>query len=285
MKKPFNAIWTNMTRFMATGLIICSVSGTVFTAHGAPQRSKGVPSGWIEDFRKAKEAATREYKHILMCSVDSGNEIGRAMFRNVYSKGRFTSKLKNRFILMMVDTTSNAKNLSAVALVQNSHLRDHYRLEWTGGCCVVDKDGNGLKTFRIADDVKSCLMRIEAETNALPPPIRPSAAGRAQTGKSQTGSTSAVWDARRDVKNAELKAEKMKRRIEEIARKYPLYCVIDLSGGPEARSWNVTEMSEIPKGGWTDEYKTEKIVLRRIDPGTFIMGENPMDETRRVEIG
>lgn len=46
-----------------------------------------------------------------------------------------------------------------------------------------------------------------------------------------------------------------------------LYYVIDLSGGPNATRWPVSCLAAVPKGGWTDEYKTTKLVLRRIEPG------------------
>lgn len=48
-----------------------------------------------------------------------------------------------------------------------------------------------------------------------------------------------------------------------------LYCVIDLSGGPNATKYPVSYLNDVPKGGWTDEYKTTKLVLRRIEPGSF----------------
>ena len=52
-----------------------------------------------------------------------------------------------------------------------------------------------------------------------------------------------------------------------------LYYVIDLSGGPDAVNYPVTTLSAAPAGGvWTDEYKTTKLVLRKIDGGTFMMG-------------
>jgi uncharacterized repeat protein (TIGR02543 family) len=51
----------------------------------------------------------------------------------------------------------------------------------------------------------------------------------------------------------------------------PLYCVIDLSAGVNAASYPVTYLSDVPAGGWTDEYKTTKLVLRRIEPGSFKM--------------
>ena len=56
-----------------------------------------------------------------------------------------------------------------------------------------------------------------------------------------------------------------------------LYMVIDLSGGPSAASYPVSYFDGVPDGGWTDEYKTTKLVLRRIQPGTFTMGR-PEDE-------
>lgn len=59
-------------------------------------------------------------------------------------------------------------------------------------------------------------------------------------------------------------------------RRIPLarYLVIDLSGGVEATSYPVTTFSDLPVGGWADEYKTTKLVLRRIEAGTFKMGTN-----------
>ena len=48
-----------------------------------------------------------------------------------------------------------------------------------------------------------------------------------------------------------------------------LFYVIDLSGGPEATRWPVSCLAAVPKGGWTDEYKTTKLVLRRIEKGSI----------------
>ena len=57
--------------------------------------------------------------------------------------------------------------------------------------------------------------------------------------------------------------------------KNPLYCIIDLSGGPSASSYPVSYVpyvSAVPGGTFnTDEYKTTKLVLRRIKPGSFKM--------------
>ena len=50
-----------------------------------------------------------------------------------------------------------------------------------------------------------------------------------------------------------------------------LYCVIDLSGGPDAKKYPVSYLSDMPKGGWSDEYKTTKLVLRRVEPGKPVL--------------
>lgn len=48
-----------------------------------------------------------------------------------------------------------------------------------------------------------------------------------------------------------------------------LFYVIDLSGGPNTTRWPVSYLAAVPKGGWTDEYKTTKLVLRRIEKGSI----------------
>ena len=44
-----------------------------------------------------------------------------------------------------------------------------------------------------------------------------------------------------------------------------LYRVIDVSAGSVATRYPVVYRNDVPMGGWGDEYKTDKIVLRRID--------------------
>ncbi len=62
------------------------------------------------------------------------------------------------------------------------------------------------------------------------------------------------------------------------------YCVVDLSAGPLAQSYPVSYLDEVPSGGWTDEYKTVKLVLRRIEPGTFTMGHSDEYDNKPHEV-
>lgn len=45
-----------------------------------------------------------------------------------------------------------------------------------------------------------------------------------------------------------------------------LYMVVDLAKTGKAA---VSYLGDVPKNGWSDEYKTKKMVLRRIEPGSF----------------
>ena len=51
------------------------------------------------------------------------------------------------------------------------------------------------------------------------------------------------------------------------------YCVIDLSAGADATSYPVSYLDAVPEGGWTDEYKTTKLVLRRCPAGADPLGD------------
>ena len=64
------------------------------------------------------------------------------------------------------------------------------------------------------------------------------------------------------------------------------YCVIDVSGGTSAANYPVTYLDSVPIGGWGDEYKTTKILLRRIEPGDVKLGNTkPVTLTKPFYIG
>ncbi|MBR5946947.1 formylglycine-generating enzyme family protein, partial [bacterium] len=58
------------------------------------------------------------------------------------------------------------------------------------------------------------------------------------------------------------------------------YMVVDLSGGTNATSFAISYLDDVPEGGWTEEYKTTKLVLRKVEAGKFTMG-SPKDELGR----
>ena len=56
-----------------------------------------------------------------------------------------------------------------------------------------------------------------------------------------------------------------------VAYRDDVYMVVDLSAGANASSYPISYLGSVPSGGWTDEYKTTKLVMRRIPAGTFKM--------------
>ena len=74
------------------------------------------------------------------------------------------------------------------------------------------------------------------------------------------GAHTAIWDMAADHA---VVSESMSFRVS--VRTPPLYRVIDVSEGAVANVYPVLELDEAPAGGWSDEYKTDRIVLRRID--------------------
>ena len=64
----------------------------------------------------------------------------------------------------------------------------------------------------------------------------------------------------------------------------PVYMVIDVSGGPNTNVYPVTFCNGEPQGGFTaDEYKGDKIVLRRIHQGSYMAG-SPYGEFNHNDI-
>ena len=54
--------------------------------------------------------------------------------------------------------------------------------------------------------------------------------------------------------------------------KSALYMVIDLSSGTSSSKYPVSYLDAVPSGGWSDTYKTTKMVLRRVSKGTNSAG-------------
>ena len=68
--------------------------------------------------------------------------------------------------------------------------------------------------------------------------------------------------------------------------KAALYMVVDLSSGSNSSSYPISYLDAVPNGGWSDTYKTTKLVLRRIEPGAFKMqGEYNVTLTKAFYIG
>ena len=64
---------------------------------------------------------------------------------------------------------------------------------------------------------------------------------------------------------------KVSMKIHAYAGAAP-YLVVDLSAGPDAEKYDISYLSEMPGTAWPLEYKTTKLLLKLVVPGTFMMG-------------
>ena len=95
----------------------------------------------------------------------------------------------------------------------------------------------------------------------------------------EAGEQTAVWDAK-DFIAALANPADYTFTLSVGAEAEAKYLVIDLSNGSK------TYLADVPEGGWTDEYKTTKLVLRKIlgegETATFTMG-SPTSEAGRID--
>ena len=66
-------------------------------------------------------------------------------------------------------------------------------------------------------------------------------------------------------------------KVMPVLKQKPQYLVVDLSGGTNATNYGLSYLDDVPDGGWSDEYKTSKLVLRHIPAGSFVMGGRNTD--------
>ncbi len=83
------------------------------------------------------------------------------------------------------------------------------------------------------------------------------------------GSHHVIWNL--NAQEVTIKSEDVVFTVAYVLRPKP-YCVIDLSAGANATSYPVSYLSDVPSGGFNvDVYKTTKLVLKRLDAGSFKM--------------
>ena len=117
----------------------------------------------------------------------------------------------------------------------------------------------------------------------LAPVFRAHAAQLYQTAL-DAGLLTGLWKARAEERLAEVGSAAAASAPSGNASSDALYLVVDLASGPKARKYRVAYLKNAPPKGWTKEHKTKKLVLRRIEPGSFIMGEDQKKESHRVTL-
>ena len=160
---------------------------------------------------------------------------------------------------------------TALAAVAISNLRIQQRYPWNGKVDI---------SFNLASTRTDIGLKFEAfDTNkGEPVPIvtiyKEDGSRMEYPYQLPTGNHHLVWDAPSDVV-AGYKTDTLAVSITAgPVPTYHKYCVIDLSGGPAAMSYPISYLDDVPAGGWTDDYRTNKLLFRYCPPGTFRQGPN-----------
>ena len=173
-------------------------------------------------------------------------------------------------------------SLAVFAAEPTISVEARQRYPWNG---LVDLHFTITGTSGMKYDTSFTAKDMVGGTNITMATIRKADGSAANVAKEQLtpGTYNWVWDAVADLPK-DFQCDRV--TVTGTAEESPLYMVIDLSGGANASSYSVSYLSDVPSGGWTDTYKTTKLVLRRIEPGEFNMGsletENEREENETL---
>ena len=161
-----------------------------------------------------------------------------------------------------------AVGLSAQALdLEVKDVKIAQRYPWNG---LVDIDYTVVCSDKDAD-VYVYPVGYDVDMNLSIPPR--TLTGDGANGKAvKAGTHRMTWDMAKDMGENYNRA-KFSMKVHAYAGAAP-YMVIDLKEGSNAEKYEVNYLNEMPDTQWPAEYKTTKLVLKLIPPGTFMMGSS-----------
>ena len=157
------------------------------------------------------------------------------------------------------------------------------RYPWNG---LVDLQFTITGTSGTKYDTSFTAKDLVGGTNIAMRTIRKSNGAAANVAKEQLlpGTYNWVWDAAADLPE-DWNCARMTVTGKAVEPTH-LYMVINLSSGSSSSSYPVSYLDAVPSGGWTDTYKTTRLVLRRCEAGTFKMqGSQNVTLTKPFYIG
>ena len=172
-----------------------------------------------------------------------------------------------KFYMIMVLFAMSLNTLFAAVAISNVKIQQRY--PWNGKVDISfdlesTRNSNAVRITALDTSTGRDLnvrMVYDEDGNQLTAPF-----------KMAPGSHRIVWDADKDVEGGYSTDSLVITMVAGKFCDYPLYCVVDISEGVTASSYPISYLDAVPEGGWTDEYKSNKIVLRLIQPGVFTQG-------------
>jgi formylglycine-generating enzyme required for sulfatase activity len=155
--------------------------------------------------------------------------------------------------------------LNALA-AEISHVSVRQRWPWSR---LVDID------YVLCDATQAVDVAVTAYNGSTPLTLPDGSFSGDLYGVSADGTHRIVWDpTQSQYTNEEVLSQ---FRVTLTPTPSPLYMVIDLSGGPSATAYPVSNYvaeADVPGGVTNDLYKTTSLLLRRIPANTFLMGDS-----------
>lgn len=153
-----------------------------------------------------------------------------------------------------------------------ANVEAQQRYPWNGKVDIdfAIESEDATADFKVTFECKD----LDGNTNIVMKTIRDDDKGDVATAFTlKAGTYRFTWDADADVPNVKLPNISIAVFANYLAPTETVeYLVIDLSGGTNATSFAVSTLAGVPSGGWTDEYKTTKLVLRRCPAGADPLG-------------
>ena len=157
------------------GTALCASAQTAAAPEAAAEKTARVtstPAGWLDDFEAAKKLAAAENK-LLFVDFTGSDWCGWCirLEKEVLSKKEFLNGVKDKFVLVFLDSPQNKKLISPATAKQNAELVERYGIRGFPTVLILDAEGAELYVAHLEvllEDARK-LAALKKEIEALKP--------------------------------------------------------------------------------------------------------------------
>ena len=127
------------------GTALCASAQTAAAPEAAAEKTApatSTPAGWLDDFEAAKKLAAAENK-LLFVDFTGSDWCGWCirLEKEVLSKKEFLDGVKDKFVLVFLDSPQNKKLISPATAKQNAELVERYGIRGFPTVLILDAEG------------------------------------------------------------------------------------------------------------------------------------------------
>lgn len=133
---------------LLAGTVLCASAQTAAPDKPAAEKNAAAtstPAGWLDDFEAAKKLAASGNK-LLFVDFSGSDWCGWCirLEKEVFSQKEFLDGVKDKFVLVFIDSPQNKKLLSPAAAKQNAALVERYGIRGFPTVLILDAEGNQI---------------------------------------------------------------------------------------------------------------------------------------------